>query len=190
MSPVFGTRRRSRRPFFRSRNIATEWVPSLSSFQVTPAAPVFGLPLIPNEVVKTMTEPTFYGGYLDVTVMADRLEGTDSLGVVSLGIHVLPQRVTEASVPSWPLPFSDAEGDWPFLRNYLVVSNPADAGTTGGLPNFDLQVVREHHRLRSRRRVTEDDVVFLVAELLTGPPIVPAGQICLTVFARLLMRQK
>lgn len=184
------TRGRSRRRSGRRTGPATEWVPAVTAFSLSPATPFICLPLIPNATITELTEPVYWGGHLEVFARADIIDDVPATGVVALGLRVLSQRtVTTADPASVPLPFSDGEGDWPWLRYIALSSFP---GVYLGTNIFSdiAGTVRFHDLLRAKRRLTEDDEVALVAELLPGPPITSTGQICFVIGSRLLLRQK
>lgn len=179
----------------RSSSGSTEWVASTSYITLTAGSvEVVPYALVPNSLIKTMTSPTYLGGHVEVLAMANASPPeTIGQGSLALGICVLPERTFNASgagLPAdatIPLPFSDAEGDWPYHRMFSV-----SVTGTGGLVDASYSptsAVRFHDVARSKRRLSEDDVVVGIIELYGTPLVPPTGQINVQLHTRLLLRQ-
>lgn len=177
----------------RSSSGSTEWVASNSYVTAhAPDVPVVLFEVVPNAVIKTMTSPTFLGGHVEVLASAMTVPpdvyATSSVG---LGICVLPQRTfetwTPGDPPTFPLPWSDAEGDWPYLRIFYLIGSDL-AGASSDLVT-DRSVVRFHDVARSKRRVTEDDALVGIVEMFGTTAVPPQGAVSVEIATRLLLRQ-
>jgi len=187
------SRSRSQR---RNSSGSTEWVASIS--YVTMQSDVVNwvaFEIVPNIHVQTMTSPTYLGGHVEVlaNVTATAPE-TSAQGVVALGICVLPQRTLEAALGAAlgdpapiPLPFSDAEGDWPYHRFFYLSGTGADGTLDPRHTNSSL--VRFHDVARSKRKLSEDDALVGVAEFVGSVIVPPTGFANLVVTSRVLLRQ-
>lgn len=192
VSPVgFRGRRRSRRPFFRRSTGGTEWVSGHTLFSLAaPASPTNAFPIVPNAVIKGYTSPTFLGGYLTWAIQATQLDGdlAPSFAFVYMGLRVQPERTTLAGPDAGPLPFSDGEASWPWHRQIMVsngLPDPAAIATAWSDSNF----VRGADRVRSKRRLTDDDELVLITELSGVGAFPPSGGICVSVAFRLLIKE-
>jgi len=167
------------------RSPKTEWTMSSVEVQLAPASATLALVMIDNSVINRMTEPTFYGAHVEYFLRWPVVEETASFSDIAWGICVLPGRlfdVTGVGIGPFPLPFSDGEGDWIWNRFISGTSQGADPSTS-----TDRQ--RGYDRLRARRRLSEDDVVAVVFEMLTGGPVAPSGVCNITLSMRALLRQ-
>jgi len=159
--------------------------------------PWIAFPLIPNETIATMTEPTFLGGYVDLMVTAVDVAPAvpPAQSSFAFGIRPLPQRTLEAAQATVggaapiPLPFSDAEASWPYVRyGYVSTAGIDTAARTSG-SHDDLSLVRMHDLIRSKRKLSEDDALVGIVELLGVAALPPTGNVCFAVHSRLLLKQ-
>lgn len=189
--------RRSSTARSRRSSGSTEWVASNSLLSMSPETNWLAAPVVLNSTIQSMTSPTYLGGHLDVVIQAAELAPfPPAVGGVALGLAVIPQRTLEAALAATganppspiPLPWSDAEGDWPWLR-FCYVSALGMDQTVAATNHSDLSVVRFHDVARSKRRLSEDDALVLVTELVGTGSFPVQGVFCLSVTTRLLLRQ-
>lgn len=192
-------KRRSGSSFRRSSSGSTEWVGSVSMITLTwDTVAWVAFPLVSNEQIKTMTSPTYLGGFYDILVTAIDVPPAvpPAQGSWAFGVRPMAQRTFEAALAAplagaapIPLPFQDSEASWAVWRAGYVSTAGNDLAASATNAWSDLSLVREHLVSRSARKLTEDDALVGVVEVFGNSALPPTGNICFHIATRLLVRQ-
>lgn len=189
----------------RSSSGSTEWVATAHFLTLTwDTLPWAVFNLIPNEVATDLTDPTYLGGFFDVVVTAIDVPPAvpPAQASFAIGVRPLPLRTYDAAVELQggvggtaapdrpiPLPWTDGEGNWSYLRYGYVSTAGSDLAVHTDNHHDDLSLVRIHDMARSKRKLASDELLAGVVEIFGAPTLPPTGNVCFAIHARLLLRQ-
>lgn len=198
------TRSGSRRGSFRrSSSSSTEWVATSHAITLTwDTVPWAVVNLLPNEVLTDLTDPTYLGGFFDLLVTAIDVPPAvpPAQSSWAFGVRPLPLRTFDAAVAGAgsptddpdrpvPLPWTDAEGDWAYLRYGYNSTAAVDLAARPAGAHDELSLVRIHDLARSKRKLKADELLAGVFEIFGSATLPPTGNICFQLHSRLLVRQ-